>query len=248
MMRHAEVRQKKLLGWLRPDAKAQVTIRYIDGRPRYVDTVVVSSQHVPQISIEEVREAITRDIIFEVIPAELITRETKYLVNPAGPFTFGGPAADTGLTGRKIVVDSYGGVCPVGGGAFSGKDASKVDRSGAYAARYMAKNIVAAGLSDRCTVQLAYAIGCDRPVSVMIDLHGSTVVDSDELTKFCTENFPTSPSEIIEEFSLNLPIFAGTTNYGHFGRTEAGFAWERCDKISALTSLHAGAIHQSRKN
>jgi len=228
----SEVRKNGTLSYLRPDGKSQVTIEYREGKPYRVEAVVISSQHADDVSNEQIREDIMEKVIKAVIPAELRDENTKYHINPTGRFVVGGPMGDAGLTGRKIIVDTYGGYAPHGGGAFSGKDPTKVDRSAAYMARYIAKNIVAAGLADKCTVQLAYAIGVAEPVSVLIDTHDTGRIDEDRLSEIVRENFKLTPREIIESLDLRKPIYRNTAAYGHFGRSE--FSWEQTDKAEAL--------------
>lgn len=232
--RLSEVRKNGTLPWLRPDGKSQVTIAYEDGRPVAVDTVVISAQHEEGVSHERIEAAILTEVIRAVTPAGLWTDETKVFVNPTGRFVLGGPAGDTGLTGRKIIVDSYGGYARHGGGAFSGKDPSKVDRSACYAARYVAKNLVAAGLAQRCEVALAYAIGVARPVSVQIDTFGTGARPDDELGSLVLSHFDLSPDGIIRTLDLRRPIYRQTAAYGHFGRTDLDLPWERTDKAEAL--------------
>lgn len=240
--KQAELRHSGALSWLRPDAKSQVSVRYIDGRPVAVEKVVLSTQHSPEISTAELREVVRREIVEVVIPAELRSDNLEVLVNPTGRFEVGGPNGDTGLTGRKIIVDTYGGSCPHGGGAFSGKDPSKVDRSAAYMARYIAKNIVGAKLATKCLVQLAYAIGVVEPVSLMIDTFGTGKHSDEELEMLARENFKLTPKGIIDSLGLKHPIYTPTAAYGHFGRD--GFSWERTDKI-ALLRLDAEKEQQS---
>ena len=235
VQRQAERRKSGLLPWLRPDAKSQVSVRYIDGQPVAVEKVVLSTQHAPDISTDELREIVRREIVDPVIPESLRGEGYEVLINPTGRFEIGGPNGDTGLTGRKIIVDSYGGSCPHGGGAFSGKDPSKVDRSAAYMARYIAKNIVAAGLARRCTIQLAYAIGVVAPVSVFVDTHGTGIVDDDTLEGSVKATFDLTPRGIMDALSLRRPIYRGTAAYGHFGRELPAFTWERTDRVDALT-------------
>jgi len=230
--RLAEVRKSGLLTFLRPDGKAQVSVQYVNGKPIRVDAVVVSSQHAPDVTYETLREGIVEEVVNKVIPAELLDEDTKYFINPTGRFVVGGPMGDCGLTGRKIIVDTYGGWGRHGGGAFSGKDPTKVDRSAAYMARYVAKTIVAAGLADRCELQLAYAIGVTEPVSVHIETAGSGKVDDERLCALIREHFPLTPRGIIEHLDLRRPIFRRTAAGGHFGRDE--FPWEKTDKASAL--------------
>ena len=233
VQRQAELRKDGRLPWLRPDAKSQVTFRYVDGKPHSIDTVVLSTQHAPDITQEAIKEAVVEDIIKAVIPAELL-KDTKYLVNPTGRFVIGGPQGDCGLTGRKIIVDTYGGACPHGGGAFSGKDPSKVDRSAAYAARYVAKNIVAAGLARQCQIQVAYAIGVARPMNVTIYTEGTGKIPDHQIEKLVHEHFDLRPKGIIQMLDLLRPIYAKTAAYGHFGRDEPEFTWERTDKAATL--------------
>lgn len=232
--RLAEARKSGELSYLRPDGKSQVTIEYRDGRPFRVEAVVISSQHDPNITNEQLRADIEEKIIRRTVSSELLDQETKYHINPTGRFVTGGPQGDAGLTGRKIIVDTYGGYAPHGGGAFSGKDPTKVDRSAAYMARYVAKNIVAAGLADRCLVQLAYAIGVADPVSVLVDTGGTGRVAESALAKLVRENFQLTPRGIMEELNLRRPIYQATAAYGHFGREEDGFTWERTDKAVSL--------------
>ena len=232
--RQAMVRKDGRLPWLRPDAKSQVTVRYEDGRPVAIDTVVLSTQHSPDISHADLVEAVREEIIKPVLPPEMIHKDTKYLINPTGRFVIGGPVGDCGLTGRKIIVDTYGGQGSHGGGAFSGKDPSKVDRSSSYAGRYVAKNIVAAGLARRCEVQVAYAIGVSQPVSLMVDTFGTGMVDDDRIAALVREHFDLRPKGIIQMLDLLRPIYTKTAAYGHFGREEPEFTWERTDKAAAL--------------
>ena len=234
VQRQAERRKMGHLPWLRPDAKSQVSVRYIDGQPVAVEKVVLSTQHAPDISTDALREIVRREIVDPVIPASLRGEGYEVLINPTGRFEIGGPNGDTGLTGRKIIVDSYGGSCPHGGGAFSGKDPSKVDRSAAYMARYVAKNIVAAGLAKRCTVQLAYAIGVVAPVSVFIDSHSTGVVDDKMLEAVVRVTFDLTPRGIVDTLELRRPIYRSTAAYGHFGRELPEFTWERTDQAGAL--------------
>ncbi len=233
VQRQSELRKDGRLPWLRPDAKSQVTFRYVDGKPHSIDTVVLSTQHSPDITQEMIREAVIEDIIKAVIPAELL-KDTKYLVNPTGRFVIGGPQGDCGLTGRKIIVDTYGGACPHGGGAFSGKDPTKVDRSAAYAARYVAKNVVAAGLARQCQVQLSYAIGVAKPINVTIYTEGTGVIPDEQIAKLVQEHFDLRPKGIIQMLDLLRPIYQKTAAYGHFGRDEPEFTWEATDKAEAL--------------
>jgi S-adenosylmethionine synthetase len=231
----SEVRKNGLMSYLRPDGKSQVTVEYdSNNKPVRVDAVVISTQHAENIGNDELRGDILKNVIQAVIPAELLDENTKYHINPTGRFVVGGPMGDTGLTGRKIIVDTYGGMGRHGGGAFSGKDATKVDRSAAYMARYVAKNIVAAGLADRCEVQLAYAIGVAEPVSVLVDTFGTGKIDETKLEELVRKNFSLTPKSIIETLQLRRPIFKATAAYGHFGRTGEGFTWEATDKAQAL--------------
>ena len=232
--RQAMLRKDGRLPWARPDAKSQVTIRYVDGRPDSIDTVVLSTQHSPDISLEDLREATVELIIKPVLPQELIKGDIKYLVNPTGRFVVGGPQGDCGLTGRKIIVDTYGGAAPHGGGAFSGKDPSKVDRSAAYAGRYVAKNIVAAGLAARCLVQISYAIGVAEPTSVMIDTFGTGRISNETLTELVKKHFDLRPKGIVNMLDLLRPIYQKTAAYGHFGRDEPEFTWENTDRAALL--------------
>ena len=234
--RLSEVRKSGELPYLRPDGKTQVTVEYRDGRPFRVDAVVVSSQHDPHVTNEQLRSEIQDKVIEHTVSGELRDENTKFHINPTGRFVTGGPQGDAGLTGRKIIVDTYGGYAPHGGGAFSGKDPTKVDRSAAYMARYVAKNIVAAGLADRCLVQLAYAIGVIDPVSVLIDTSGTGRISENKLATLVREHFPLTPRGIIEELNLRRPIYRATAAYGHFGREEHGFTWEKTDKAEALRS------------
>ena len=232
----AEVRKNGTLPYLRPDGKAQVSIRYRDGKPVEVTTVVVSTQHSPDVDQETLHRDVLAEVIHEVIPADLIAEDIVYHINPTGRFVIGGPQGDAGLTGRKIIVDTYGGSCPHGGGAFSGKDPTKVDRSAAYAARHVAKNLVAAGVADRVTIQVAYAIGVVEPVSIMVDTHGTGVVDESKIEACVTELFDLTPAGIIRELDLLKPIYRRTAAYGHFGREEVGFNWEKTDRVDAIKS------------
>jgi S-adenosylmethionine synthetase len=228
--RQSFVRKNHILDWLRPDAKSQVTMQYIDGKPERIETIVLSTQHAPEIYLKDLREAVIEEIIKPVIPEGLIKGEINYLINPTGRFVIGGPQGDCGLTGRKIIVDSYGGAAPHGGGAFSGKDPTKVDRSAAYAARYAAKNIVASGLADKCLVQVSYAIGVAKPTSIMVDSFGTAKLSDEKLSKIVMENFDLRPKGIVNMLDLLRPIYKKTAAYGHFGRTEPEFSWEKIDK------------------
>lgn len=233
--RLAEVRKEEILPYLRPDGKTQVTVEYDENNnPLRVDTIVISTQHHPEVTLEQIQRNIKEYVINEVVPAALIDAETKYFINPTGRFVIGGPQGDAGLTGRKIIVDTYGGYARHGGGAFSGKDATKVDRSGAYAARYVAKNIVASGLADKCEVQLAYAIGVAHPVSISIDTFGTGKISEDQFIDLVRGNFDLRPAGIIKMLDLRRPIYKQTAAYGHFGRTDVDLPWERTDKANAL--------------
>ena len=236
MERQSQLRKDGRLPWLRPDAKSQVTIKYVDGKPDSIDTVVVSTQHSPEMTLDAIREAVIEEIIKPVLPKELVKGNVNYLVNPTGRFVIGGPQGDCGLTGRKIIVDTYGGAAPHGGGAFSGKDPSKVDRSAAYAGRYVAKNIVAAGLASRCLVQVSYAIGVARPTSVMVETYGTGKVANEVLTQLVLDHFDLRPKGIVKMLDLLRPIYAKTAAYGHFGRDEPEFTWEALDKVAILKS------------
>ena len=232
--RQSELRKDGRLPWLRPDAKSQVSIRYVDGRPQHIDTVVLSTQHNPEVSHAHLTEAVIEEIIRPVLPKDMLTADTRFLVNPTGRFVIGGPMGDAGLTGRKIIVDTYGGAAPHGGGAFSGKDPSKVDRSAAYAARYVAKNIVAAGLAERCQVQIAYAIGVAKPVSLMVETFGTGKIPEHRMVELIDAHFDLRPKGIINMLDLLRPIYTRTASYGHFGRDEPDFTWEVTDKAAAL--------------
>jgi S-adenosylmethionine synthetase len=232
--RQAELRRSGRLPWLRPDAKSQVTIRYLNGRPESIDTVVLSTQHAPGIDHKKLSESVIEEVIKPVLPKSLVKGKVSYLVNPTGAFEIGGPKGDCGVTGRKIIVDTYGGAAPHGGGAFSGKDPSKVDRSAAYAARYVAKNIVAAGLASKCLVQVSYAIGVARPTSVMVTTQGTSKMSDDALSALVTKHFDLRPRGIIQMLDLLRPIYEKTAAYGHFGREEGEFTWEATDKALAL--------------
>ena len=229
--RLTEIRKSGQVPWLRPDSKTQVSVLYEDHKPVRITSVVVSTQHTPDVTHAQIREFIIEEVIKKVLPAEMLTPETRYLINPTGRFVLGGPEADTGLTGRKIIVDTYGGMGRHGGGAFSGKDPTKVDRSAAYMARYIAKNIVAAGLADRCEVQFAYAIGYPNPVSVSVDTFGTGKVDEEKLAQAIQEIFSLKPADIIRQLDLLRPIYRKTTNYGHFGKDDPDLTWERTDKV-----------------
>jgi S-adenosylmethionine synthetase len=237
--RQAQLRKDGRMPYLRPDAKSQVTMRYVDGKPHSIDTVVLSSQHAPEMSLgkrmtDAFYEAVREEIIKPVLPKEWLTADTKYLINPTGRFVIGGPQGDCGLTGRKIIVDTYGGACPHGGGAFSGKDPSKVDRSAAYAARYVAKNIVAAGLARQCQIQVAYAIGVAKPMNVTVYTEGTGVISDEKIAALVHEHFDLRPRGIIQMLDLLRPIYEKTASYGHFGREEPEFTWERTDKAQQL--------------
>ena len=230
----AEVRKSGEIPYLRPDGKAQVTVEYEDDRVKRIDTIVVSTQHDPNVSQEQIREDILEKVIRAAIPSELLDEETKYFVNPTGRFVIGGPQGDSGLTGRKIIVDTYGGYARHGGGCFSGKDPTKVDRSAAYAVRHAAKNLVAAGLADKCEIQIAYAIGVARPVSIMVETYGTGKLPDDKLAEIVSRHFDFRPAAIIKNLDLRRPIYRKTAAYGHFGRTDVDFPWERLDKVEEL--------------
>jgi S-adenosylmethionine synthetase len=232
--RQAEVRRGRKLTWLRPDAKSQITFRYEHDRPVGIEAVVLSTQHAPEIGQRKLREAVMEEIILPVLPKRWIDKRTKFHINPTGKFVIGGPVGDCGLTGRKIIVDTYGGYARHGGGAFSGKDPSKVDRSAAYAARYVAKNVVAAGLAERCEVQVSYAIGVAEPTSVMVETFGTGKLSREKLTKLVRHHFDLTPYGLRQMLDLARPIYEATAAYGHFGRTEEEFSWERTDKARAL--------------
>ncbi len=232
--RQSELRKDGRLPWLRPDAKSQVSIRYVDGKPHTIDTVVLSTQHHPEVSHAVLTEAVIEEVIKPVLPKDMLTADTRYLVNPTGRFVVGGPMGDAGLTGRKIIVDTYGGAAPHGGGAFSGKDPSKVDRSAAYAARYVAKNIVAAGLADKCLIQVSYAIGVAKPTSLMVETYGTGKVPDAKIVELIQSHFDLRPKGIIQMLDLLRPIYTRTASYGHFGRDEPDFTWEVTDKAAAL--------------
>ena len=234
--RQSELRKDGRLPWLRPDAKSQVSIRYVDGKPHAIDTVVLSTQHHPEVSHGVLSEAVIEEIIKPVLPKQMLSADTRYLVNPTGRFVVGGPMGDAGLTGRKIIVDTYGGAAPHGGGAFSGKDPSKVDRSAAYAARYVAKNIVAAGLAERCLIQVSYAIGVARPTSLMVETYGTNKIPETKIVELISAHFDLRPKGIIQMLDLLRPIYTRTASYGHFGRDEPDFTWEMTDKVAELKS------------
>ncbi len=241
--RQADVRRDGRLPWLRPDAKSQITMRYVDGKPHSIDTVVLSTQHDPDVAYETLKEAVIETIVKPVLPKEWLL-DTKYLINPTGRFVIGGPHGDCGLTGRKIIVDTYGGACPHGGGAFSGKDPSKVDRSAAYAARYVAKNVVAAGLARQCQVQVSYAIGYSKPINVTVYTEGTGKISDDKIATLVTEHFDLRPKGIVQMLDLLRPIYEKTAAYGHFGRDEPDFTWERTDRAAALADA-AGVKRQA---
>ena len=232
--RHSKVRNNGTIEWLRPDAKSQVTINFKNGKPHHIDTVVLSTQHDDNIDMEEIRQSVLEHIIMPILPDELVTEETRYLINPTGSFVIGGPVGDCGLTGRKIIVDTYGGMARHGGGAFSGKDPSKVDRSAAYAARYVAKNIVAAGLADRCEIQVSYAIGIAEPTSIRIKTFGTEKINEEQIIRLVHDNFDLTPYGIMTMLDLLQPIYEKTAAYGHFGRENEGFPWEKTDKAEDL--------------
>ena len=232
--RQSQLRRDGRLNWLRPDAKSQVTLRYVDGKPDSIDTVVLSTQHDEDISLEKLREAVIEEIIKPVLPKHLIKGAINFLVNPTGRFVIGGPQGDCGLTGRKIIVDTYGGAAPHGGGAFSGKDPSKVDRSAAYAGRYVAKNVVAAGLASKCLIQISYAIGVAKPTSVMVSTFGTGKISDEKIAQLVSEHFDLRPKGIVKMLNLLRPIYRKTAAYGHFGREEPEFTWEQCDKAPIL--------------
>jgi S-adenosylmethionine synthetase len=232
--RQAEVRKNKTLPWLRPDAKSQITFRYENNKPVAIDAVVLSTQHSPEISAKAIHEAVMDEIILHVLPKEWLHKDTKYFINPTGNFVIGGPVGDCGLTGRKIIVDTYGGMARHGGGAFSGKDPSKVDRSAAYMARYVAKNIVAAGLAERCEIQVSYAIGVAEPTSITVETFGTGKITEDRLEQIVRDVFDMRPKGLITQLNLLKPIYQSTAAYGHFGRTEDSFSWEKTDKVEEL--------------
>ena len=233
----SEMRKSDFLSYLRPDGKTQVTVEYEDNKPVRVDTIVISTQHHPDVTQDQIRRDLLQYVVYPTIPRELLDEDTKYFINPTGRFVIGGPQGDCGLTGRKIIVDTYGGMARHGGGAFSGKDPTKVDRSGAYAARYVAKNVVAAGLADRCEIQLAYAIGVARPVSVSIETFGTGKITDEKITEFILQTFDLRPAGIIKALDLRRPIYRQTAAYGHFGRTDLDLPWERTDKAEVLRKL-----------
>ena len=233
----AELRKHEILKWLRPDAKSQLTVRYENGKPVGVEAVVISTQHSPDISQNEIQEAVMEEVIKKVLPAKWIDKNTKYFINPTGRFVIGGPLGDTGLTGRKIIVDTYGGMARHGGGCFSGKDPSKVDRSASYAARYVAKNIVAAGLADRCEIQVSYAIGVAEPTSISVQTFGTGKISEEKLVKLIREHFDLRPKGIVKMLDLLRPIYTKTAAYGHFGRDEPEFTWENTDKSAVLRAV-----------
>ena len=233
-LRLTEVRKNGTLPYLRPDGKTQVTVEYVNGKPERIDAIVISSQHAPEITHEQIEKDLIENVVKAIVPAAMLDENTKYYINPTGRFVIGGPQGDAGLTGRKIIVDTYGGMARHGGGAFSGKDPSKVDRSAAYAARYVAKNIVAAGLADKCEIQLAYAIGVAQPVSVLVETFGTAKIDEEKIAELVRKNFALSPTGIIRELNLLRPIYKQTAAYGHFGRTDVDLPWEHTDKADAL--------------
>ncbi len=232
--RQAYLRKHKILPWLRPDAKSQITLRYENGLPVAIDAVVLSTQHSPDISLSDLQEAVMEDVIKPILPAEWLHADTRYHINPTGQFIIGGPMGDCGLTGRKIIVDTYGGMAHHGGGAFSGKDPSKVDRSAAYAGRYVAKNIVASGLAERCEIQVSYAIGVAEPTSIAVNTYGTGVMSDERISELVTKHFDLRPAGLIDMLQLKRPIYRQTAAYGHFGREEADFTWEKTDKADAL--------------
>jgi len=240
--RLSEVRRSGLINFLRPDGKSQVTVEYVNGKPKRIDAIVISIQHHDSVTTEQLREEVRKHVIDAVIPQDMVDAQTKYHINPTGRFVVGGPHGDTGLTGRKIIVDTYGGMGRHGGGAFSGKDATKVDRSACYMARYIAKNLVAAGLATRCEVQLAYAIGVAEPVSVMVNTFGTGTVPEEKLTEMVRATFPLTPKGIIEHLQLRRPIYQQTAAFGHFGRSGEGFTWEATDKADALREAAGMAV------
>jgi S-adenosylmethionine synthetase len=246
--RLASVRKKGVLPWVRPDGKSQVSVRYESDRPVAIDNVVVSTQHSEDVKYKTLKEAIIEEVVKKELPRDLLTNKTKYFINPTGRFVVGGPMGDSGLTGRKIIVDTYGGMGRHGGGAFSGKDPSKVDRSACYYARYMAKNIVASGLARRCEVQLAYAIGVAEPVSLLVQTFGTGTLPEDQIAALVRANFDARPAALIRELDLRRPIYRKTAAYGHFGRTDADFTWERTDKAARLRDAARGAGSSLARN
>ncbi len=232
--RLAQVRKDGTIPYLRPDGKAQISVKYVDDKPVAVETVVISTQHAPEVSQEQIHKDVIEEVIKAVIPADMMSADTVFHINPTGKFVIGGPQGDAGLTGRKIIVDTYGGSCPHGGGAFSGKDPTKVDRSAAYAARWVAKNLVASGVCDRATIQIAYAIGVVQPVSIMVDTHGTASIDEAKIEACVKEVFDLSPAGIIKSLDLLRPIYRKTAAYGHFGREEDGFSWEKTNKVDEI--------------
>ena len=232
--RLSEARKSGELDYLRPDGKTQVTVEYEDGKPVRIDTIVISTQHAPEVTLATIEKDLIEKVVRPIVPAEFLDAQTKYFINPTGKFVIGGPQGDCGLTGRKIIVDTYGGMARHGGGAFSGKDATKVDRSAAYAARYVAKNVVAAGLADKCEIQLAYAIGVARPVSIMVETFGTAKIDEEKIAELINKNFDLRPAGIIKTLDLRRPIYAQTAAYGHFGRTDIDLPWEHTDKAETL--------------
>jgi S-adenosylmethionine synthetase len=230
----SEVRKNGELGYLRPDGKTQVTVEYEDGKPVRIDTIVVSTQHSPEVDRETIEKDLIAKVVIPIVPEQLLDAKTKYYINPTGRFVVGGPQGDAGLTGRKIIVDTYGGMARHGGGAFSGKDPTKVDRSAAYAARYVAKNVVAAGLADKCEIQLAYAIGIARPVSVMVETFGTAKIAEQKIVELINKHFDLRPAGIIKSLDLRRPIYRQTAAYGHFGRTDVNLPWEQTDKAEVL--------------
>lgn len=238
MQRQASLRKSGKIPWLQPDAKSQVTFCYIDKKPAYVDTIVLSTQHTEEVSYSDIKEAVIEEIIKPIIPSKWITKDTRYLVNPTGRFVIGGPQADCGLTGRKIIVDSYGGAARHGGGAFSGKDPSKVDRCAAYMGRYVAKNIVAAGFADRCEIQISYAIGIAKPTSIFVETFGTNHIEEEKIMQLILHHFDLRPHAIIQQLNLLRPIYSQTAAYGHFGREDVLFPWENTDKVEELLASH----------
>ncbi|AFV02463.1 MULTISPECIES: methionine adenosyltransferase [Dehalobacter] len=235
--RLAEIRKAEVLNYLRPDGKTQVTVEYEDGKPKRIDTIVISTQHHPEVSQEQIKNDLLEHVVRPVVPSEMLDENTRYYINPTGRFVIGGPQGDAGLTGRKIIVDTYGGMARHGGGAFSGKDPTKVDRSGAYAARYVAKNVVGAGLADRCEIQIAYAIGVARPVSISVETFGTGKVSDDKIITLINETFDLRPAAIINTLDLRRPIYRQTAAYGHFGRNDLDLPWEKLDKVEQLRKL-----------